>query len=134
VGNSKITCWVCTSNNEVDEHHVIPQSAGGTKGPTKPLCVACHDGIHKVATSKILTDANLLNIMPYLTEDGIAKCKKLIRAILLAHKLVRHDPNKKMMLQMTLNGEQKRKLLSIKKRYGLSSIAKTVIFCLENTE
>lgn len=42
-------CWVCTSTAGLHEHHIVPQSCGGTHGPTVTLCAACHSVIHTEA-------------------------------------------------------------------------------------
>lgn len=42
-------CWVCGSREGLNEHHVVPQSCGGTNGPTVTLCAAHHTVIHTEA-------------------------------------------------------------------------------------
>lgn len=42
-------CWVCGSHVGLNEHHVVPQSCGGTHGPTVTLCAAHHSEIHTEA-------------------------------------------------------------------------------------
>lgn len=45
-------CHICTSVVPItfeQEHHVIPQAAGGTDGPTRQLCAGCHQNLHRLA-------------------------------------------------------------------------------------
>lgn len=37
-------CFECESYGEIDNHHVVPKSLGGTK--TIPLCYKCHGLVH----------------------------------------------------------------------------------------
>lgn len=38
------TCFECSRHGEVQDHHVVPRSLGGTK--TVPLCPRCHSLVH----------------------------------------------------------------------------------------
>ncbi len=42
-------CRVMTTAALSHEHHVIPQAAGGTAGPTERICADCHGAVHRVA-------------------------------------------------------------------------------------
>lgn len=42
-------CWVCPSTEGIHQHHVVPQSCGGTNGPTVTLCGTHHSLIHTEA-------------------------------------------------------------------------------------
>lgn len=45
-------CHVCHSIVPItfeQEHHVIPQAAGGTAGPTHQLCAGCHANLHRLS-------------------------------------------------------------------------------------
>jgi hypothetical protein len=37
-------CFECGSGGDIDNHHVVPKSLGGTK--TIPLCLKCHGLVH----------------------------------------------------------------------------------------
>ncbi len=39
-------CAVCSQNRGVGDHHITFRSAGGSDGPTLPLCLRCHNHIH----------------------------------------------------------------------------------------
>ena len=41
---SQATCWECGIGGSLHNHHVVPQSRGGTR--TVPLCEACHSHAH----------------------------------------------------------------------------------------
>jgi hypothetical protein len=57
-------CFECGENGEIDKHHVVPRSLGGTK--TIPLCLKCHGLVH---------GKDLLN-MRNLQKSGIEKAIK----------------------------------------------------------
>lgn len=45
-------CWVCLvkrGTKNFEEHHVVPRSYGGERGPTVSLCCDCHTTAHKAA-------------------------------------------------------------------------------------
>lgn len=58
------TCFECNKVAEVFNHHIIPESLGGTK--TVPLCACCHGKIHDI---KFLTTSEL-------TKRGLARAKE----------------------------------------------------------
>jgi len=48
-----VKCAVCarpTPEVFAQEHHPVPQAAGGTDMGTVPLCASCHANIHSIAT------------------------------------------------------------------------------------
>lgn len=47
-----LRCWVCGSRDGLHDHHVVPQSCGGTNGPTVTLCAVHHNVIHSEAYLK----------------------------------------------------------------------------------
>lgn len=51
-GLDVVRCHICTSIVPVtfdQEHHVVPQAAGGTDGQTVQLCSGCHHNLHRLA-------------------------------------------------------------------------------------
>ena len=38
-------CFECGSTEDIEHHHVVPKSLGGTK--TVPLCIKCHSLVHQ---------------------------------------------------------------------------------------
>lgn len=45
-------CHICTSVVPItfeQQHHVVPQAAGGTDGQTVQLCPGCHSNLHRLA-------------------------------------------------------------------------------------
>lgn len=45
-------CAVCLATIPItfeQQHHTIPQAAGGATGPTRSLCPNCHHNLHRVA-------------------------------------------------------------------------------------
>lgn len=69
----KNICVECGSNHMINQHHVVPQSKGGTF--TIPLCLDCHSKIHgkkvmkmqtlaKQGYEKMIKEANRKGIKP----------------------------------------------------------------------
>lgn len=42
-------CWVCSSTDALQEHHVVPTAYGGGDGPTVTLCPTHHDLLHETS-------------------------------------------------------------------------------------
>lgn len=55
-----ITCFECGSTNDVQHHHVIPRSLGGTK--TIPLCLSCHRLSHGITKKPKNSHSELVRI------------------------------------------------------------------------
>lgn len=69
----KNICVECGSNHMVNQHHIVPQSKGGTF--TVPLCLECHSKVHgkkvmkmqtlaKQGYEKMITDAKKKGVKP----------------------------------------------------------------------
>jgi hypothetical protein len=43
---SLLKCFECSGSGPLHDHHVVPESVGGTK--TVPLCEACHGKVHNI--------------------------------------------------------------------------------------
>lgn len=116
------TCWVCgvrftdanppgTANRE--DHHIIPRAYGGIDGPQVSLCDHCHTRVHKI-------QACLLHNKPYfiytqgLDQNGIQKVLYLATCAYNAKKATDNDPNKKLTLVLSLNGERLQKIEKLK--------------------
>jgi hypothetical protein len=92
-----VTCFVCESSTApTDIHHIIPQSDGGTDGPTVSLCPTCHRAIHTAA--KAIKRGKTPDV-PGLHGDA------LDRALGLAHVIATADVNRA--------GSNKRPLLAV---------------------
>lgn len=46
-------CFECCSQSNIELHHVIPVSMGGTR--TIPLCYSCHNKLHECGKSGVST-------------------------------------------------------------------------------
>ena len=61
-----MNCFECGTTEDIQQHHVVPKSRGGTK--TVPLCYSCHEKAHG-RTGKGLNHIKL-------TKEGLARRKK----------------------------------------------------------
>lgn len=44
MNKEQIKCFECDSTENIEHHHVVPRSLGGTR--TIPLCSSCHSKVH----------------------------------------------------------------------------------------
>lgn len=64
-------CFECGTIGDVDFHHVVPKSKGGTK--MIPLCLSCHSkvhGEHMLEIRKLAVEAKKIKMNDY-KENGI---------------------------------------------------------------
>jgi hypothetical protein len=71
-------CHVCTAvvpGTFEQRHHVVPQAAGGQRGPTVQLCSGCHHNIHRIADMLIGGRATLAEDSAAITypDDAVRK-------------------------------------------------------------
>lgn len=70
------TCPICdrgmVSGISADEHHWIPQSKGGKKGPKSMVHRLCHSKIHSVWSekelAKVFNTAEIIKVAPEMQE------------------------------------------------------------------
>lgn len=98
-------CPICLEEKVlIHEHHIIPQSAGGSSGPTIDICSQCHDALHLCAT-KILAGKGA---EAQIIAGNIFKDKKLSQDLvksIIKHRLLKKDgkiPDENLELKMTL--------------------------------
>mgnify|MGYP003435084115 FL=1 len=58
--SNKIICFECGTTNDVQQHHVIPRSLGGTK--TIPLCLHCHRLAHGITKKPKNSHSSLVRL------------------------------------------------------------------------
>jgi hypothetical protein len=118
-------CWVCGSRftdvnppgkENREEHHIIPQAAGGTDGPTVSLCDKHHTALHKIAV-------HLKSGRPYFVflqgepQQAQQKIMWLATQAFNAFEATRNDPNKRAMVLMTLDRKQQVMIEKLRKVY-----------------
>lgn len=82
-------CFICQTRTEIlDEHHVIPQFAGGEAGPTVNLCSRCHSGIHRQALNLVARKAQR---KAYFTDEQMTRAAPLVEFIVRSLIAVREN-------------------------------------------
>lgn len=73
-------CLICDRSEGLifTEHHLIPKSKGGKKGPTVVVCEDCHNNIHLLFTNKELNQ-NYFTVELLLASEKIQKYVTYIR-------------------------------------------------------
>jgi hypothetical protein len=118
-------CWVCgirfTDANPPgpanrEDHHIVPQKAGGTDGPQVSLCDAHHTKAHKIAL-------RLTSQKPYfefMVNEPELRQKKLLWLASVIHnsfQATKNDPNKRVVVAMAINQRQQQQIEALKRVY-----------------
>lgn len=134
-------CWVCgarftdsnppgPANKEV--HHIIPRQAGGTDGPTVTLCDGHHAKLHKIASCMSSGKPHF----DLVTDEGPEQKKRLYwlaSRVYNAFQLVKDDPNKLVMVIMTLDQKQQHMIETLRKIYPKAKSREALLnYALEN--
>lgn len=136
------TCWVCGArfidanppgNANREDHHIIPRAYGGIDSPQVSLCDHCHTRVHRI-------QGCLLHNKPYfiyiqgLSQQQTQKILYLGTCAANAKKACDNDPNKKVTVMISLNGERLRKLERLKSVMpkGLKSRASVYNYALDS--
>ena len=108
-------CAACLCDDlEMHEHHLVPRSLGGEKGPTASLCSNCHSLVHKAASSKLKSLAEIED------EGHRFRVAQMAAIILRAEDAVKNDPNRSVTIQDRLPAELSRMVSDLAKLYGTS--------------
>ena len=122
-----MACFVCEEMIAVqDLHHVIPQSRGGTEGPTVPLCPNCHAIIHSAAYAMIagkVPDA----FIDHLDHDARGRAMILIKSIAIVEATKEDKRNPHPLLSVALDHHSYHVALTLlQKDRGFSSRDKLI--------
>lgn len=131
-------CWVCgvrftdsnppgPANKEV--HHIVPQQAGGTDGPTVTLCDTHHALLHKIALA-FKSKSGRVHWSAYLKAEPPAHHQKLMwlaGVVYNAFEAVKNDPNKRVFAVMALSQVDQKRLEALKKVYPKAKSREAVL-------
>lgn len=127
-------CWVCGRhfgpNLVAEDHHIIPRAYGGVDGPQVRLCSDHHTGLHEVG-KRIYANK------PYhdLLSGNSLQDKKLVylgTVACNARLATENDPNKTMVVVLSLTNEHKKMLEDLKKVTKARSRAAVFLLSLES--
>lgn len=138
VGRTKHTflpwCWVCKTkfgpNLVPEDHHVIPRAYGGVDGPQVRLCSDHHTGLHEVGK-------RLYAGKPYhdLLSGNAEQDKRLVylgTVACNARLATENDPNKTLVVVLSLTNQHKKMLEDLKKVTNARSRAAVFLLSLES--
>ena len=98
-------CYICEQiNASVEVHHIIPQAAGGEKGPTIPLCSNCHSLIHRGSLQYLSKNPSKVQ---YFNDEQFIRAKPLIEAIVIFIRRERENPNMDQKVNLMLKPDKR---------------------------
>jgi len=133
-------CWVCSKRFKTsvppgpanrEDHHMIPQNAGGTDGPQVSLCDSHHTVIHKIA-SRSKAGKQFKEFLNGEDETSIKKLLWLASLIVKSERLVVGDPNKSFNSGISLSLTDIAMLNKLRKIFPKSSRSDLLKFGLRN--
>jgi len=132
-------CWVCRSkfvgcggSANREEHHIVPRAAGGSDGPTVSLCDGHHTCLHKIALS-IKSKKPYFQLLLGEPDEAKQKILWLATRVFNAFEAVKNDPNKRVVVILTLDRKKQHQLEVLKKVYpSLRSREALINLALDN--
>ena len=118
-------------------HHVIPRAAGGSNGPVVDICNEDHDLTHRLAEKALggkLTDTSLKEFIREYS-NGVEHASKLywlVSRVVLAFTATKNDPNKKVLVSVSLSAKLAEKLDTLAVVTGRKSRHATLEFLIES--
>lgn len=118
-------CWVCSVRFQdasppgpapKERHHIIPRQAGGIDGPTVDLCGDHHTMLHKIA-NRLSSGRPHFDLVTGETDDSKKKIYWLATCVYNAFQATSKDPNKKVMVLVTLDQNQQKIMQALAKVY-----------------
>jgi hypothetical protein len=131
-----MTCGICPNiTDSVNNHHVIPQAAGGTDGPTIDICANCHDAVH-AEISRLLRiyrkegRVGTINWSPR-TRDEYRIAEHVILTGVKGILDFENSPNKQYKITITVSRDMHRKIVSLKRFLKVKTLPDAIRACIE---
>jgi hypothetical protein len=145
VVSSKHYCFICegrfghNGTGLREFHHIIPTYLGGADGPLVVLCERDHGAVHLAATAMIkaadkwltILHEDATRVLGTLDNNAKSKLRYLADVIYKAHIKFADDPNKRIKMNVSLNGAQNEKANKLKAIYGLKSKEELLVKLLD---
>lgn len=113
-------CWVCeekfSAQINVEHHHVVPRSYGGSNGPTVSLCGNCHTNLHKGAEKLFAGESPYYR---YSDNAALERCLYLSTVVCNARLSVENSENKRYVYSGAFDGKTHDKLVRLSKHFKL---------------
>ena len=120
---SWFVCGVGTAST--DEHHIVPQNAGGTDGPTVSLCANCHNAIH-VAARRMRSGKSGEEFLAHLDDESRQRAATLVKCIIIAENNRSEDSHRPMLTVVLHDAAYLRALDLLVRDRGFGSREKAV--------
>lgn len=119
-------CWVCGKRFKTstppgpanrNDHHLVPQNAGGTDGPLVSLCADHHNTLHRIAERMHIAQG-FLDLLSGEPRDQSLRLVWLATVCYKSEKAVEDDPNKHLGLSIKVSTEEVAVIDALRKRYN----------------
>lgn len=125
-------CVICNSLDGAHEHHVVPQSYGGTYGPKVVLCGTHHTVIHDIALKPLDQQYGLILGTASVPKDKAQFVFDMTQTIAKSKQTFRMQ-RIPAIISVTLSRQHSAKLRELQKVLGASNQAAAVEACIDNT-
>lgn len=128
-------CWCCHADfapkgrAQKELHHIIPRAYGGSDGPMVSICDTCHTRVHKIATC-LYSKQSYFQFLQGLDQESIKRLLYLSTCVVNAKQATENDPNKKVVVVISLTGQEGEKVDQLKKVLKLSSREQIIKYAL----
>lgn len=128
-------CWCChidfapKGQAQKELHHIIPRAYGGSDGPMVSICDTCHTRLHKIATC-LYSKQPYFHLLQGLDQESIKRVLYLATCVVNAKQATENDPNKKVMVVLSLTGQEGQKIDQLKKTLRLTSREQVIKYAL----
>lgn len=116
-------CWVCSERftdsappgkAQKEVHHIVPQAYGGRNGPTVTLCSDHHSTLHQMAKA-LEAGKSVQHFLSDHNQQERQKLYYLAEVVYNAKVMADGDPNKNILVTVSLNGKERKMLEALRK-------------------
>lgn len=129
-------CTICLrESGALHSHHTIPRSCGGEDSLQIPLCGDCHTQLHAAALNIISRiNTGKTRVKPFWSNpEDSARADPYLKILVEALIKEKQNPNREFIINASVNKEVWQHLKLIQADLNLSSIEKTLEFCIQFT-
>ena len=129
-----VRCSICTNPTSTPHlHHVLLQAHGGERGPQVPLCGDCHTRLHNHVTGLVSAIRRGKTLKKRYWNSLAEESRALPLVEIAVQAALNPMTGGKHPIMLKLDTAEYNRLKVLKVDLGLSSIEKTLLYCIQNT-